>query len=91
MKAYSEDLRERIVEAVERGMGKSEVARTFGMSLSSVKRYVGMAHQGRPLTPKKPPGLRPKIDESEARGSFKRTSKSVRQPPCPRGGSSLSE
>ena len=44
MKAYSEDLRERIVEAVERGMGKSEVARTFGMSLSSVKRYVGMAH-----------------------------------------------
>src|SRR3712207_1966660 len=63
MKAYSEDLRERIVEAVERGMGKSEVARTFGVSLSSVKRYVGMAHQGRPLTPKKRPGLRPKIDE----------------------------
>jgi transposase len=86
MKAYSEDLRERIVEAVERGLGESEVARTFGVSLSSVKRYVGMAHQRRPLTPKKRPGLRPKIDEHKARGSFKRTSKSVRQPPCPRGG-----
>jgi transposase len=63
MKAYSEDLRKRIVEAVERGMGKSEVARTFGVSLSSIKRYVGMAHKVRSLTPKKPPGLRPKIDE----------------------------
>ena len=67
MKAYSEDLRKRIVEAVERGMGKSEVARTFGVGLSSVKRYVGMAREGRPLTPKKPPGLRPKIDEQSKR------------------------
>ena len=63
MKAYSEDLRERIVEAVERGMSKSEAARTFGLGLSSVKRYVGTAREGRPLTPKKRPGLRPKIDE----------------------------
>jgi transposase len=63
MKAYSEDLRKRIVEAVERGMGKSEAARTFGVSPSSVKRYVSMARQGRSLTPKKRPGLRPKIDE----------------------------
>jgi transposase len=67
MKAYSEDLRERIVEAVKRGMGKSEVARTFGVSLSSVNRYVGMAREGRPLTPKKRPGLRPKIDEQGKR------------------------
>jgi transposase len=37
MKAYSEDLNKRIVEAVGRGMGKSEAARTFGVSLSSVK------------------------------------------------------
>jgi len=44
MKAYSEDLRRKVVEAVEhRGMGKSEAARTFGVSLSSVKRYVGKA------------------------------------------------
>jgi transposase len=46
MKAYSEDLRKRIVEAVSRGMGNSEAARTFGLSLSSVKRYVGMAYEG---------------------------------------------
>ena len=40
MDAYSEDLRKKIVEAVERrGMKKSEVARLLGVSLSSVKRY----------------------------------------------------
>jgi transposase len=50
MKAYSEDLHKRIVEAVERGMGRSEATRTFGDSLSSVKRYVGMAREGRLLT-----------------------------------------
>ena len=37
MKAYSEDLRQKVVEAVERrGISKSEAARLFGMSLSSV-------------------------------------------------------
>ena len=67
MKAYSEDLRKRIVEAVERGMGNSEATRTFGVSLSSVKRYVGMAREGMPLTPMKRPGLHPKIDEQGKR------------------------
>jgi transposase len=37
MKACSEDLRRKIVEAIQKGrMGKSEAARTFGVSLSSV-------------------------------------------------------
>src|SRR5215212_5414993 len=40
MKAYSVDLRQKVVEAVEqRGTSKSEAARLFGISLSSVKRY----------------------------------------------------
>jgi transposase len=38
MNPYSEDLREKIVQALERGMGKSEAARTFSVSLSSIKR-----------------------------------------------------
>jgi transposase len=68
MKAYSEDLRRKVVEAVEqRGMGKSEAARTFGVSLSSVKRYVGKARQGDSLSPKKHPGPRPKMDEKAMR------------------------
>ena len=39
MNAYSEDLRKKIVEAKERGMPTVEVARTFGVGLSSVERY----------------------------------------------------
>lgn len=68
MNAYSLDLREKIVEAVfGRAMGKSEAARAFGVSLSSVKRYASMAKEGHSLAPKKRPGLRPKLDERARR------------------------
>ena len=63
MNAYSEDLREKIIEALRRGMGKSEAASTFSVSLSSVKRYAKLAEEGRPLAPKKRPGSKPKLDE----------------------------
>ncbi len=63
MNAYSEDLREKIIEALRRGRGKSEAARTFCLSLSSVKRYAKLAEEGRSLTPKKRPGSKPKLDE----------------------------
>jgi transposase len=47
MDAYSEDLRRKIVEAVEgRRMNQSEAARAFGVSLSSVKRYVKALREG---------------------------------------------
>ncbi len=64
MNAYSEDLRKKIIEALRRGMTKSEAARTFSVSLSSVKRYARLAEEGRPLAPKKRPGSKPKIDEA---------------------------
>ena len=63
MKAYSEDLRRKVVESLERGLNKSEAARLFGVSLSSVKRYARLACEGRPLKPGKAPGKRPKIDK----------------------------
>jgi transposase len=64
MNAYSEDLRQKIIQALRhRGMGKSEAARTFSVSLSSVKRYAKMADEGRSLAPKKRPGSRPKTSE----------------------------
>jgi len=47
MKAYSEDLRQQVVQAVEqRGTSKSQAARLFGISLSSVKRYTKLASEG---------------------------------------------
>jgi transposase len=67
MNAYSEDLREKIIEALRRGMGKSEAARTFCVSLSSVKRYAKLAEEGRPLAPKKRPGSKPKLDERSSK------------------------
>jgi transposase len=68
MDAYSEDLRQKIVEAVvQRHMSKSEAARAFGVSLSSVKRYVKAVCQGRSLRPGKAPGKRPKLDEKARR------------------------
>jgi transposase len=64
MNAYSEDLRKKIIEALRRGTTKSEAARTFGVSRSSVKRYAKLVEQGRPLAPKKRPGSKPKMDHS---------------------------
>jgi transposase len=67
MNAYSEDLRNKIVEALRRGMTKSEAARAFSVSRSSVKRYAKLVEEGRPLAPKKRPGSKPKMDERARR------------------------
>jgi transposase-like protein len=67
MNAHSEDLRKKIVQALRRGMGKSEAARSFGVSLSSVERYARMADEGRSLAPKKRPGSEPKLDDGARR------------------------
>ena len=65
MKAYSEDLRLKVVHAVEqRGTSKSEAARLFGISLSSVKRYARLARQSESLAPRKGGGRPPKADEA---------------------------
>ena len=67
MNAYSEDLRKKVVEAKECGMPTVEVARTFGMGISSVKRYAKTAREGGSLRPKKSPGRPPKADERARR------------------------
>ena len=65
MKPYSEDLRKRIVRAVEVGAtSKSAAARLFGVSLSSVKRYLELAERGMSLAPRKGGGRPPKIDQT---------------------------
>ena len=65
MRAYSEDLRQKVVEAVQqRGTSKSEAARLFGISLSSVKRYTKLASEGEPLSPRKGGGRPPIADET---------------------------
>ena len=51
----------------KRGMPTSEVARAFGVGLSTVKRYAAAAREGKPLAPKKRPGSKPKLDEAARR------------------------
>ena len=48
-------------------MSKAQAARTFSVSLSSVKRYVNKTERGESLAPKKRPGSVPKLDEKASR------------------------
>jgi len=56
MKAYSEDLRLRIVAAVDGGMTRSEAARTFGVGRATVKRYLALRRQTGALAPRRSRG-----------------------------------
>ena len=56
MRAYSLDLRERIVRAVEGGMSKANAARTFQICLNTVKRLVDQHQETGSLAPKPKPG-----------------------------------
>lgn len=56
MKAYSEDLRRRVVEAIDRGMPRVDVVRTFQVSLATLKRYLKQRRDTGALTPKPRPG-----------------------------------
>jgi transposase len=49
------------VAAVEAGRPKTEVARVFGVGLSTVKRYLHQHHQTGSLVPKRHPGGTPSI------------------------------
>jgi transposase len=52
------------VDAIQRGVPKAaQAARTFGVGISTLKRYATKAQRGEPLEPGKAPGKRTKIDE----------------------------
>jgi transposase len=56
MKAYSEDLRERVVGTVADGTARSEVATTFRVSLPTIKRWLKQQRETGSLAPKPIPG-----------------------------------
>jgi transposase len=43
-------------------MSKAQTAHTFAVGATSVKRYVKLAEEGKPLTPSKAPGKQGKLD-----------------------------
>jgi transposase len=74
MKAYSEDLRRKIVSAIERGMPKAQAARTFGVGISTVKRYATKARRGEPSEPAgKAAGKPPKMGQPASKLLAERT------------------
>ena len=58
MCAYSVDLRERVIAAVERGMPRHHVVTTFSVRLATRKRWLARQRTHAALTPTTPPGRR---------------------------------
>ncbi len=61
MRAYSADLRERIVAAVDAGQAREEVARRFGVSLTTIGNYLRLRRAAGGLAPRPRQGDRPAI------------------------------
>jgi transposase len=61
MRAYSEDLRQRVVQAVEDGMPRAEVAHLFAVSERTIARYLRRQATTGSLTPARSPGRRRRI------------------------------
>jgi transposase len=56
MKAYSEDLRERVVRAVAIGTPRDEVSGTFAVSSATITRWLRLKRETGSLAPKPVPG-----------------------------------
>ncbi|GHO68009.1 hypothetical protein KSC_069010 [Ktedonobacter sp. SOSP1-52] len=61
MKAYSQDFREHVLQAVDSGYPRVEIIRLFGISLSMLKRYVKQRREEGHVRPKAIPGRPPLI------------------------------
>jgi transposase len=56
MKAYSKGLRLKVLDAVDRGMPRKEVATIFGISLPSIKRWLKLRRESGDVEPSAIPG-----------------------------------
>jgi transposase len=56
MKPYSKDLRLKVLAAVDRGMPRKEVARVFGISEQTIRRYLRLRRQTGDVEPRPLPG-----------------------------------
>jgi transposase len=56
MKAYSQDLRQRVLRAVDAGASQAEVAQTFAVSTATIKRYLKQRREMGHVEPKPIPG-----------------------------------
>ncbi len=56
MKAYSKDVREHVLRALDQGHPRAEIVRMFGVSLASIKRYLKQRRERGALSPQAIPG-----------------------------------
>lgn len=61
MNAYSKDLRLKVLAAIDRGMSRKEVVRTFGISIATIGRYLRRRREGAELAPRPSTGRTPTI------------------------------
>ena len=61
MRAYSVDLRERVLAVLDRGMSRAEAMTMFAVSLSTIKRWVHLRRTGAALMPGRSPGRTPRL------------------------------
>ena len=60
MKPYSEDLRLRVLAAVDAGRPGEEVAKTFSVSVPTIKRWLRRRRESGDVEPKPIPGRPPR-------------------------------
>ncbi len=63
MKPYSKDLRIRVLAAVDRGAPREEVAKTFSVSVPTIKRWLKRRRETGDVEPKPIPGRTPRKGE----------------------------
>lgn len=56
MKAYSQDLRQRVLQAIAVGQSQASVAKTFSVSVATIKRYLKQRRETGHVLPKAIPG-----------------------------------
>lgn len=56
MQAYSQDLRQRILHAVDQGKPRAEIIKTFAVSRSTIKRYLKLRRKTGDVKPNAIPG-----------------------------------
>jgi len=60
MKAYSVDLREKVLRAVDQGHPREQIIKLLGVSRATIKRYVKQRRETGSVAPKAIPGRTPK-------------------------------
>ena len=70
MKSYSLDVRLKVLAAVDLGIPRKEVARTFGVSMPTLERYLSLRKQTGEIGPPQPSGRKPSIVTIEARSAL---------------------